>query len=418
MRTFHLRILACVALSCWAAVAAAVPDAVRPKVPVTTLPSHWQPMLFFLAKGAAGACGAGCSEWIAAEGNIDDDAPERLRDFLLPLNGRDIPIFFNSGGGYMGKAREVGRILRAHRISAGVGRTIPTGCRAADANDEACRRLIASKREASARLRTDGARCYSACVEAFIGASNRQVPADARLGVHGTYLESNGRAEKAPHDAGEYFERKRYVIEMGADPGLVDTAEQVRFDRLHVVTRREIAKFGVETRGLYETPWMLDSNSPRWTLLKSVTQAKERNAGRNEGPGGAEYRTGVVRVWCESTPRITFSYRRELRVSERNVVSTVRLGIGGRDVEVHGSEIGGDLVVLQVFTDLEFFRTAMSADILITESFSPRDAQGWSDTTRLAATGLPVLLDGWVNRCAHTKPADPNPAEAPHGGGR
>jgi hypothetical protein len=262
-------------------------------------------------------------------------------------------------------------------------------------------------------LRTDGARCYSACVEAFIGASSRQVPADARMGVHGTYLESNGRAEKAPHDAGEYFERKRYVIEMGADPGLVDTAEQVRFDRLHVVTRQEIAKFGVETRGLYETPWMLDSNSPRWTLLKSVTQAK----GRNERPGGAEYRTGVVRVWCESTLRIMFSYRRELRASERDVVSIVRLGIGGRDFESHGSEIGGELVVLQVFTDLEFFRTAMSADILITESFSPRDAQGWSDTTRLATTGLSALLDGWLNGCAGIKPADPKPADVPHAGG-
>ena len=233
MIPFYHRILACVALSCWAAAAAAAQDSVRPQVPVTSLPRHWQPMLFFLAKGAAGACGTGCSEWIAAEGHIDEDAPERLCDFLVPLNGRDIPIFFNSGGGYMGKAREIGRILRERKISAGVGRTIPMGCRA-DATDESCRRLIASRREASARLRTQGARCYSACVEAFIGASNRQVPPDARLGVHGTYLESNGRAEKAPHDAGEYFERKRYVIEMGADPGLVDSAEQVRFDRLHV----------------------------------------------------------------------------------------------------------------------------------------------------------------------------------------
>jgi hypothetical protein len=413
MRAFHHRLLACVALLCWAAAAAAAQesDSARPKVPVTSLPRHWQPMFFFLAKGTAGACGAGCSEWIAAEGNIDADAPQRLRDFLAPLNGRDVPIFFNSGGGYMGQARELGRILRAHKISAGVGKTIPAGCRTAEATDESCRRLIASRREPSARLRTEGARCYSACVEAFIGASNRQVPADARLGVHGTYLESNGRAEKAPHDAGEYFERKRYVIEMGADPGLVDTAEQVRFDRLHVVTRQEIAKFGVETRGRYETPWMLDSNSPRWTLLKSVTQAK----GWNEGPGDAEYRTGVVRVWCDSTPRIMFSYQRELRVSERDVI--VRLGIGGRDFEPHGTEIGGELVVLQVFTDLEFFRSATSSDILITESFSPRDAQGWSDTTRLAATGLPALLDGWVNRCAHTKPADPNPAEVPRGGG-
>jgi len=412
-------VLAC-GLASAAVPAAAAPDSARPKAPVTSLPRHWQPMFFFVAKGAAGACGPGCSEWIAAEGNIDADAPERLRDFLVPLNGRDIPIFFNSGGGYMGQARELGRILRAHKISAGVGRTIPAGCRAADATDESCRRLIASRREPSARLRTDGARCYSACVEAFMGASTRQVPADARMGVHGTYLESNGRAEKAPHDAGEYFGRKRYAVEMGVDPGLVDTAEQVRFDRLHVLTRQEIAKFGVETRVPYETPWMLDSNSPQWTLLKSVTQAKERNTGRNEGPGDAEYRTGVVRVWCDSTPRIMFSYRRELRASERDV--TVRLGIGGRDFEPNGREIGGELVVLQVFTDLEFFRTAMSADILVTESFSPRDAQGWSDTIRLASTGLPALLDGWLSRCAEakpadTKPADTKPADVPRAGG-
>src|SRR5262245_34219344 len=148
MGTLHHRILACVALSCWVAAAAAAPDSVRPKVPVTTLPSHWQPMLFFLAKGAAGACGAGCSEWIAAEGHIDADAPERLRDFLVSLNGRDVPIFFNSGGGYMGQARELGRILRAHQVSAGVGRTIPAGCRAAGATDEPGPRLIAPRRDA------------------------------------------------------------------------------------------------------------------------------------------------------------------------------------------------------------------------------------------------------------------------------
>jgi hypothetical protein len=418
MKALHHRILACVALLCCAATAVAAPDSGRPKGPVTSLPRHWQPMLFFLAKGAEGACGAGCSEWIAAEGNIDDDAPERLRDFLVPLSGRDIPIFFSSGGGYMGKARDLGRILRAHNISAGVGRTIPAGCRAADATDESCRRLIASRREASARLRTEGARCYSACVEAFLGASNRQVPADARMGVHGTYLESNGRAEKAPHDAGEYSERKRYVIEMGVDPGLVDTAEGVRFDRLHVLTRQEIAKFGVETRGPYETPWMLDANLARWTLLKSVTQAKGRNETRNEAAEGVEYRTGVVRVWCDSTPQIMFSYSRGLRASERDVPSTVRLGIGGREFESSGSEIEGELVVSQVFTDLEFVRSAMSADIFMTETFSPRNAQGWSSVTRLSTAGLSELLGEWLNRCADPKPADTKPADVPRGGGR
>ena len=110
-------------------------DSVRPKVD-HDLAEPLATDAFLPGEGCGGRLRAGCSEWIAAEGNIDEDAPERLRDFLVSLNGRDIPIFFNSGGGYMGKARELGRILRERKISAGVGRTIPTGCRVADANDD------------------------------------------------------------------------------------------------------------------------------------------------------------------------------------------------------------------------------------------------------------------------------------------
>jgi hypothetical protein len=189
---------------------------------------------------------------------------------------------------------------------------------------------------------------------------------------------------------------------MGVDPALVDAAERVRFDQIHVMTRQEIARFGIETRGPYETPWMLDRNSPHLTLLKSVTRAERAD--------GADYRTGVVRIWCESPSGFVLSYRRDLRSSERGIESTVRLGIGGRDF-VHGRE-GGDAIELsQIFADLEFFRTAVSADIVITEAFSPRNAQGWSSVTKLATTGLSRMLGEWLGRCA-----DPKPVGVPSGG--
>jgi hypothetical protein len=35
-------------------------------------------MIFFVARGEPDACGAGCSEWVAAEGRIDFDAPRRF----------------------------------------------------------------------------------------------------------------------------------------------------------------------------------------------------------------------------------------------------------------------------------------------------------------------------------------------------
>src|SRR5436309_13845539 len=62
-----------------------------------------QPMIFFVAKSERGACGPGCSEWIAAEGDFDAGAAQRLRDVLVSLNGRDLPIFFNSPGGIIGE---------------------------------------------------------------------------------------------------------------------------------------------------------------------------------------------------------------------------------------------------------------------------------------------------------------------------
>jgi hypothetical protein len=407
VKTSPRRILAYAALLCSAVATPAMPQAAspRPQTPAISVSGHWQPMIFFVAKGAPDACGPGCSEWIAAQGDIDVDAPQRFRDLLVSLRGRKLPVVFDSPGGYMGKARELGRILREHRMTASVGKTVPEGCRAEGATEASCRRLIRSKGVVRARLQTDDARCYSACVEAFTGASFRQLAAAARMGVHATHLESNGRAEKAPPDESEYSGRRRYLIEMGVDPALVDAAERVRFDQIHILTRQEIADFGIETRGRYETPWMLDKNSQRWTLLKSVTQAN--------GADRPEYRTGVVRISCEGANRILFSYRRELRAGESEMAPDVRLGIGDRDVLLHGSEIGGELAVSLVLTDLESFRTAMAADIRVAEVFAPRGAPGWSSETMFSSAGLAPALGEWLARCT-----DPKSVRAPNNGGR
>src|SRR5262249_39291682 len=50
------------------------------------------PVVFFLAKGDANACGVGCSEWIAADGTLDAGSDERLRALLKKLGGRKPPV--------------------------------------------------------------------------------------------------------------------------------------------------------------------------------------------------------------------------------------------------------------------------------------------------------------------------------------
>ena len=84
-----------------------------------------EPMIFFLAKGTANACGPGCSEWIAAEGRFEGPQVERrFRDLLDTLKGRNLPIVFNSLGGVIGEALVLGRILRERRMAASVANPI------------------------------------------------------------------------------------------------------------------------------------------------------------------------------------------------------------------------------------------------------------------------------------------------------
>ena len=48
-------------------------------------------MIFYVAHGPAGACGQGCSEWIAAEGTVQWDTHKRLLNILDRQAGRKLP---------------------------------------------------------------------------------------------------------------------------------------------------------------------------------------------------------------------------------------------------------------------------------------------------------------------------------------
>ena len=86
------------------------------------------PIVFFLAKGEDDACGPGCNEWIAAEGQIDAGAAQRLSTLLTRVGRRKLPIYFHSPGGIGSSALAMGRMLRTREMTAGVSQTIPAGC--------------------------------------------------------------------------------------------------------------------------------------------------------------------------------------------------------------------------------------------------------------------------------------------------
>ena len=77
------------------------------------------PIMFFIAKGEAHTCGPGCDTWIGAYGQFDEGAPQRLRAVLAKAGKRKLPIYFFSPGGSVPAAMEIGRIMRAHKMTAG-----------------------------------------------------------------------------------------------------------------------------------------------------------------------------------------------------------------------------------------------------------------------------------------------------------
>ena len=134
-------------------------------------------------------------------------------------------------------------------MSAGVARTVPEGCHLGTPIGDACRRLMQSKRDHKAKLYFGGARCGSACVYAMVGASTRHVDPGATLRIHSGVGRELDRTENF---------LRRYVTVMGVDPDLVDAAAKIPSRSFRGLSRGEMERFGIETRGVHETSFTMD----------------------------------------------------------------------------------------------------------------------------------------------------------------
>src|SRR5229473_7304173 len=132
LRTFPVAILV---LICGPALAAS--SAIRPAPREAPAP----PMTFYVAKGAADACGRGCDSWIAVEGQVDSGAAPRFRKFFQKVRGRNLPIYFSSPGGNLDQALAMGAMLREKPITARVARTVVRECGFEAQDSDVCLKL-------------------------------------------------------------------------------------------------------------------------------------------------------------------------------------------------------------------------------------------------------------------------------------
>jgi len=239
------------------------------------------PMVFYVAKGAPDACGRGCDSWIAIEGQVDSGAALRFRKFLRQIRDRNLPMYFSSPGGNLDQALAMGVMLRERPAVARVARTVVKECGFEAQNGDACLKLKQSGRELHGDLWTRGAMCNSACPYLILGATTREIAPDTVLAVHSPKVVahfSGGAPTQQMRAAATERGLERadrmlssYVSKMGAESALLDLAKTVKFESMHILTREEIARFGIDRRVFVETPWTFNLSAksplPRATRL-------------------------------------------------------------------------------------------------------------------------------------------------------
>ena len=274
------------------------------------------PMVFYVAKGPADACGRGCDSWIAAEGQIVGDTASRFRKFWQPLRDRNLPIYFSSPGGNLDQALVIGTMLREKPVVARVARTVVSECGFEAQTGEVCLTLKQSGRALYADLSARGAMCNSACPYLILGAATREIAPDVALGIHSPKVVlhwiglgdvTQWMVEAATDRARDRADRlvSTYLAKMDADRRLLELARTVKTEDMHMLTREELIRFGIDRREFVETPWMFE-NDARSMVRKSAIQKNDLA----KNGGGNSYRSVQWRLTCSSADRFDLDFQR------------------------------------------------------------------------------------------------------------
>jgi hypothetical protein len=187
-------------------------------------------MIFYVAHGAPGACGQGCSEWIAAEGTLQWDTHKRLIAILDRQAGRKLPVVIHSWGeSNLNVATSLGRILRDRGIDTTAGSTEVDAC-----NGKTEAECFALKRPGGpldAKLNLSDARCELGCILMLAGGVHHSLPTGTRMILSGVSIRnrlapnvSDERREGLTVRFGEQF--RIYLREMGVEPELLDIVDR------------------------------------------------------------------------------------------------------------------------------------------------------------------------------------------------
>ena len=181
------------------------------------------------------------------DGEIDRDAPRRLRAALDAVQRDLLYVVFNSPGGNLIAGMEIGRILRAAGASTNIG------VRTADIQHPAV------------------GICASSCALAFLGGNYRYAYKGSVYGVH-RFSSSTG-ASASDLDVAQLLSSSvsSYMREMGIDPKLFDLMASAGPSQIRILPLEELTALKVINNGRMAPVWTIEVLSGA-DYLKGVQQ--------------------------------------------------------------------------------------------------------------------------------------------------
>ncbi|MEN3377050.1 MAG: hypothetical protein V7604_2405 [Hyphomicrobiales bacterium] len=208
-------------------------------------------LMVYVARGAAGACGERCAEWLAVEGTVDWEGPRRLTAALDRLGTRRIPVVldFRGASGFT-PAMSIGKLLRGRGFEATVGQTLVEGCD--DPLAAACMTLKRSGKPVQARLVPNKV-CDVACLLGLAGGVRRTVPEDTTVVIGSMWVPNRiGLQAVEPFRDGRHTRFrdliKLHMTQMGVDPRVADMMEENYATRRRIeLSREDVARLRIVT---------------------------------------------------------------------------------------------------------------------------------------------------------------------------
>ncbi len=243
-------------------------NAFAEKVVPDAASQHYEATMRFSTFKPCNGASALCATQVLAEGTIEMETTAKLDQFLktrtaqtdaLPASPK---ISFDSPGGSMTGALNLGRYLRANKLNT---------------NLESGYTRVSLDQTDRAETFVTNARCNAACVIAFAGGVQRSVDVESKMGMQQIPRIPVKNVVGGPINP-PAAELAAYLRDMGVRPEILNVAALALPGSMVWFSESQLSQVRIDNTQPYASPWMLTDSG---TGLPVVTVRQEISNGRN-----------------------------------------------------------------------------------------------------------------------------------------